>query len=64
MANYRGGVSDTDIAVVFLSHPQWADTELPEADRTMDYIDKYRFDSDLGPVIYTTVDDIYRIWKK
>lgn len=54
---------DKAAAMVFLSHPQWAERELPIANEVLTYMDNFLYERDFGPVIYVTTDAIFEEWK-
>jgi peptidoglycan/LPS O-acetylase OafA/YrhL len=60
--NYSGNIALSNKAIVFLSHPQWADIELPVADKVITEINNFSYAQDRGPVIFTTLDTIYQTW--
>lgn len=64
VANWNGFPLPVKQAVVYLSHPQWAEKELDRADEVLTRIDQFRYDHDTGPVLYRTTGEIYRIWTK
>ncbi len=60
----RNPVHMQNIYFVFMSHPQWADKELPVADEVLTYFDSFKMDLDHGPIIYATIKDMHDIWKQ
>ncbi len=60
---YMEGILDSPKSLVFVSHPQFASKEfikIPEVLSTLNTISEQQ---DSGPVIFTTVSDIYSAWK-
>lgn len=57
--NYSGGINKGTKVVTFLSHPQgFEQRDNPRINELLTDIAKYSFNSDNGPLIYTTVDKI------
>ncbi|MFC1647343.1 hypothetical protein ACFL1A_03605, partial [Patescibacteria group bacterium] len=61
--NYSGGFSDTTKVVNYMSHAQWANIEFPRIQKTLNYIFRYSYTSDNGPVLFTTLYNIKQQWK-
>ena len=62
-ANYGGGILTESRQITYLSHPHWFNkTEQGKVESVFNYIDNYKFDADNGPVLYVTLDEIYRVW--
>ncbi|MCA9390536.1 hypothetical protein KC571_03970, partial [candidate division WWE3 bacterium] len=56
-------ISDKNMMVTYLSHPEWFKTDKPKMEAVFDYIDQYKFDNDNGPVLYVTLEETYNIWE-
>ncbi|OGG08752.1 hypothetical protein A2154_00395, partial [Candidatus Gottesmanbacteria bacterium RBG_16_43_7] len=62
-ANYKGGIMPQKQALVYLSHPDWAEREFTAIDSVLTEIDTSLFSLDKGPVVYLSLYDIYELWK-
>jgi uncharacterized membrane protein len=62
--NFNDSPLNSKQSIVFLSHPQWSNTEFPKINTVLNYVDKYRYEDDQGPVIYVPLYTIYLQWKK
>ena len=60
-ANYAGGASTEMKIVTYLSHPDWFNVDKPKMESLFTDIGNEGFSSDKGPVIYTTLEDLYHI---
>lgn len=61
--NYPGGVSHHLRQITYLSHPHWFNPSRQDAMRQVfTHINQYRFDTDHGPVIPTSLMGVYRAW--
>ncbi|MBN2100381.1 hypothetical protein JW710_00590 [Candidatus Dojkabacteria bacterium] len=60
--NYSGGVLTEKKLVNYLSHPEWFYEDKPKMDQLLGDLDKLLYEDDLGPVVYITLDEAYKIW--
>jgi len=60
--NYSGSPLQNKQVVTFLSHPHWFYVDKPKLETLYGYTDNYVYNSDRGPVIYTTLENVYKIW--
>ena len=56
--NYSGGINNSTKVVTYLSHPQGFAHDVPILNELFTNISKYSFNSDSGPLIYTTIDKL------
>lgn len=56
--NYSGGINNSTKVVTYLSHPQGFGHDVPILHELFTNISKYSFNSDSGPLIYTTIDKL------
>lgn len=62
-SNYRGGILEKEKQVTYLSHPHWFNLkEQEKIEKTLLYIDNFRYENDSGPVIYVRLKDILEDW--
>jgi hypothetical protein len=61
--NYSGGVASKRKVVTYLSHPDWFQEDKPKMDEVLTKIERYMYEDDNGPVIFTTLDDVYKVIK-
>jgi len=60
-ANYQGGINDEFDQVTFLTHPHWFnEKEQTRIDNLFNYVDQFNYQKDQGPVLYSTIFDIYQ----
>lgn len=63
--NYSGGYTKNPIQVTYLSHPHWFDArEQNKIKKVLDNTNHYLYNQDNGPVVYATLETIYREWLK
>jgi len=63
-ANYKPGeVLDEPRMVTYLTHPDWYSTDKPKNENLFAEIVKYSHQSDLGPVVFTTLSDTIPEWE-
>lgn len=51
-------------AVTFLSHPQWQKHDQLIIEEVLNTTDEYLYENDKGPVIYTTLGQVYQLWQQ
>jgi hypothetical protein len=61
--NYKGAPLSEKKVVTYLSHPDWFQEDKPKMDETLTKIEQNMYEDDNGPVIYTTLENVYNIWK-
>lgn len=62
-ANFNGTPQGVHKVVTYLSHPEWFYIDHPKMTELLNYIDGYLYTADRGPVVYTTLDNIHRVWQ-
>ncbi|HBG81796.1 TPA: hypothetical protein DDW69_03055 [candidate division CPR2 bacterium] len=63
--NYKGGILTDKKQVTYLSHPHWFNrAEQDKVNEVFNHVDQFKYEKDLGPVIYVTLRDIYNDWLK
>lgn len=60
--NWDGKPMNERTIVTYLSHPKWFDIDGPRMDSVFNYIDKFLFEDDNGPVVYIDLDKAYLEW--
>lgn len=61
--NFKTGILQEPQQLTYLSHPHWFDEkEQARVREVFDYISRYTFSSDQGPVIFTKTETIAEIW--
>ena len=59
------GVLTHPQVLTYLTHPHWFTIiDEPKVKTMFDYIGNFKYDSDNGPVIYTTIENAYNDWDK
>ncbi|OGH87630.1 MAG: hypothetical protein A3J93_03870 [Candidatus Magasanikbacteria bacterium RIFOXYC2_FULL_42_28] len=58
-----GGPLEKSTVVVFLSHPDWFEVDIPKVDELFNYTDTYLNSKDGGPVIYQNLENLHKIWE-
>lgn len=60
--NYDGRFLAEKQTLTYLSHPEWFYEDKSKMDGLLNEIDRDLFIEDSGPVIYTTLDETYKVW--
>jgi hypothetical protein len=60
-ANYAGGAASKRSIVIYLSHPDWFNVDKPKMEGLFTDIGNDLYASDKGPVIYTTIEEVYHM---
>jgi len=64
-ANYQpGSAAANPTLVTYLSHPDWFDVDQPKLTALFLEIDKYSFEHDRGPVVYSTLSSALQEWQE
>ncbi len=58
--NYSGGTAEEVRVIIFLSHPDWFNVDKPKMEGLLGSIQAELYQSDSGPVIFTTLEEIYQ----
>jgi len=61
--NFNNKPAPVKKAVTYLCHPQWYDHDQSIIEQVLDTTDKYLYEYDEGPVIYTTLSQVYQLWE-
>ena len=61
--NFNNKPTPVKKAVTYLCHPQWYDHDQSIIEQVLDTTDKYLYEYDEGPVIYTTLSQVYQLWE-
>lgn len=56
--NYTAGINNSTKVVTYLSHPQGFEHDNPILNQVFTHISMYSYNSDSGPVIFTTIDKL------
>lgn len=60
---YTEGVLESPKALVYTTHPQFANFEFSKIPKILDALKNISADLDAGPVVFVTMSDIYDLWK-
>lgn len=60
--NYNGSPTTERRIVTFLSHPEWYYVDKPKMEQVFDYVGKFQYKNDQGPVIFIGLDEAANIW--